>query len=42
MKFIVFLVVAPYSFVVGYQRFGWPCYLHLQSWKMDNQKTTNS
>jgi hypothetical protein len=27
---VVFWVVTPYSFAVGYQRFGGPCCLHLQ------------
>jgi len=30
IKFEVFSVVSPCSFVVGYQSFGGPSYLHLQ------------
>jgi len=36
----VFSIVTPCSFVIGYKRFGGPCYLHLQSiwtWSCCNQ-----
>jgi len=30
IQVVVFWVVTPYSHAVGYQRFGGPCFLHLQ------------